>query len=49
VITASDDGTARIWESPLFAPIEEIFTRAEKLATRELTPEERRTYLGEAS
>jgi WD40 repeat protein len=43
--TAHDDGTIRIWRCPACGPITEVLASADQRVTRELTPEERQTYL----
>jgi WD40 repeat protein len=43
IVTASDDGTARIY----LTRIEDLMELARSRVTRELTPEERRLYLHE--
>ena len=45
IVTASDDGTARIWSTELSGPISAIRRIAETRVTRQLTPDERKTYL----
>jgi WD40 repeat protein len=43
--TAHDDGTVRLWHCPVCGPAGDVLSYAEKHLTRELTGEERRTYL----
>lgn len=44
-VTAHDDGTIRIWRCPTCGPITKVLATADQHVTRELTPEERRTYI----
>jgi WD40 repeat protein len=44
-VTAHDDGTIRIWRCDACRPIAEVLAEAGDHLTRDLTPEERRTYL----
>jgi WD40 repeat protein len=44
-VTAHDDGTIRLWRCPACGPITEVLATASRNVTRDLTPEERRTYL----
>lgn len=43
--TAHNDGTIRTWRCPACGPITEVLTTADQNPTRELTPQERQTYL----
>ncbi|MBI3915120.1 MAG: TIR domain-containing protein [Chloroflexi bacterium] len=47
IITSSGDGTARIFPRGMFAPLEDLITIAQMKVTRDLTCEERLTYLHE--
>ncbi|MDQ3761617.1 MAG: WD40 domain-containing protein [Actinomycetota bacterium] len=47
VASASVDGTVRIWECEVCRSFEEVLTLAEHRSTRELTCEERETFLHE--
>jgi hypothetical protein len=49
IASASDDGTVRVWECEVCGPIEEVLKLAEERVTRELTCEERVTFLHESS
>lgn len=44
-VTAHDDGTIRIWRCQTCGPITDVLDHADRHVTRELTPEERETYL----
>jgi WD40 repeat protein len=44
-MSAHGDGTMRIWRCPACGPITEVLTTASRHVTRELSAEERRTYL----
>jgi WD40 repeat protein len=46
VVTASADGTARIWSCALCGPLESIERIARARLTRRLTPAERKKYVG---
>jgi WD40 repeat protein len=48
IATAHNDGTARSWECEVCGPIDTVVALSETRVTRELTPDERRTYLGAA-
>jgi hypothetical protein len=42
VVTASDDGTARIWR--VFPTTQELINYAHSIVSRELTPEQRKQF-----
>lgn len=44
-VSAHTDGTIRIWRCPACGPIDEVLDTAGDHVTRDLTPDERRTYL----
>jgi WD40 repeat protein len=44
VLTASNDGTARIYDISLAKPLGELIQLARERQTRDLTPEETRQY-----
>jgi WD40 repeat protein len=44
-VTGHEDGTIRIWRCPACGPITDVLADVNQHLTRELTPEERRTYL----
>jgi WD40 repeat protein len=45
--TVHTDGSVRVWRCEVCAPIEQVRSLAERRTTRELSAEERATYLGE--
>lgn len=45
VISASEDTTVRVWQCEVCGTTEEVLALAQKRVTRELTSEERRTFL----
>ncbi|MGH9265608.1 MAG: TIR domain-containing protein [Acidimicrobiales bacterium] len=45
--SAGQDATVRIWSCQVCGPIDEVGRLAQSRATRQLTPEERSTFLGE--
>jgi len=47
VVSASDDGTVRVWTCEVCGSIGEVLALADERVTRELTCEERRTFLNE--
>jgi WD40 repeat protein len=47
IASASTDGTVRVWTCEVCGPIEEVLALAETRITRELTDEERATFLHE--
>ena len=47
VLTGSEDNTARLWRCEECVALPELLKLAEKRVTRQLTEEERRSYLGE--
>ncbi|MBP2324715.1 WD40 repeat protein [Kibdelosporangium banguiense] len=47
--TAHDDGTVRIWRCEVCRPINDVLAFADQHLTRQLTAEERKTYLNEPS
>lgn len=44
-VTAHDDGVIRLWRCLACGPVTEVLAQANRHVTRELTAEERRTYL----
>ncbi len=46
IATVHDDGTVRLSRCDICAPLRQIQAEADRLALRDLTPEERRRYLG---
>ncbi len=48
IASASLDGTVRVWMCEVCGPIEEVLAMAEQRVTRELTDEERQTFLHES-
>jgi WD40 repeat protein len=44
-VSIHDDGTVRLWHCRACGPIDEVLTHAAQRATRQLTAEERQTYL----
>jgi len=45
IVTASDDGSARVWSNALAGSTPALVQLAESRVTRQLTPSERKTYL----
>ncbi len=45
IVSAGNDGTVRVWNCAVCGPIEEVLALADERVTRELTCDERATFL----